>query len=122
MVTLLPFNVRRAVRDTSIQGYFIPEGTNINLWPGMNYMLPELWDNPRSSTERFAEPRSEHKAAPLRLRPFGGVRIMHRAGLRTAGDQIGHAPGAAELPAGTAASGLHAALCDSPGCRSPSTA
>ena len=55
MVTPLPFNVRRAVRDTSILGHFIPAGTNINLWPGMNHMLPELWTTRRSST-RTASP------------------------------------------------------------------
>ncbi|MGI9123445.1 MAG: cytochrome P450, partial [Mycobacterium sp.] len=46
MVTPLPFNVRQAIRDTSIQGHYVPAGTNINLWPGMNHMLPELWDEP----------------------------------------------------------------------------
>jgi cytochrome P450 len=73
MVTPLPFNVRRAVRDTSIQGYFIPAGTNINLWPGMNHMLPELWDKPEKfDPDRFAEPRSEHKRHRYAFAPFGG--------------------------------------------------
>jgi len=73
MVTPLPFNVRPAVRDTSIQGYFIPAGTNVNLWPGMNHMLPELWDNPEKfDPDRFAEPRSEHKRHRYAFAPFGG--------------------------------------------------
>jgi cytochrome P450 len=73
MVTPLPFNVRRAVRDTSIQGYFIPAGTNINLWPGMNHMLAELWDDPEKfDPARFAEPRSEHKRHRYAFAPFGG--------------------------------------------------
>jgi cytochrome P450 len=73
MVTPLPFNVRRAVRDTSIQGHFITAGTNIFLWPSMNHMLPELWDNPEKfDPERFAEPRNEHKRHRYAFAPFGG--------------------------------------------------
>lgn len=73
MVTPLPFNVRRAVRDTSIQGYYVPAGTNVNLWPGLNHMLPELWDNPEKfDPDRFAAPRSEHKRHRYAFAPFGG--------------------------------------------------
>jgi cytochrome P450 len=73
LVTPLPFNVRRAVRDTEICGYYIPEGTNINLWPGMNHRLPELWTDPeRFDPDRFAEPRSEHKRHRYAFAPFGG--------------------------------------------------
>jgi cytochrome P450 len=73
LVTPLPFNVRRAVRDTEICGFYIPEGTNINLWPGMNHRLPELWTDPeRFDPDRFAEPRSEHKRHRYAFAPFGG--------------------------------------------------
>ncbi len=73
MVTPLPFNVRRAVRDSSILGHYIPAGTNINLWPGMNHMLPELWDAPEKfDPDRFAAPRSEHKRHRYAFAPFGG--------------------------------------------------
>jgi len=73
MMTPLPFNVRRAVRDTEILGHFVPAGTNINVWPGMNHMLPELWDDPeRFDPARFAEPRSEHKRHRYAFAPFGG--------------------------------------------------
>ena len=73
MVTPLPFNVRRAVRDTSILGHYIPAGTNINLWPGINHRLPELWTDPeRFDPDRFAEPRSEHKRHRYAFAPFGG--------------------------------------------------
>ena len=73
MVTPLPFNVRQAVRDTEIQGHYIPAGTNINLWPGMNHRLPELWDDPeRFDPDRFAAPRSEHKRHRYAFAPFGG--------------------------------------------------
>ena len=73
MMTPLPFNVRRAVRDTEILGHYIPAGTNINLWPGMNHRLPELWTDPeRFDPDRFAEPRSEHKRHRYAFAPFGG--------------------------------------------------
>ena len=73
MVTPLPFNIRRAVRDTDILGHYIPAGTNVTVWPGMNHMLPELWDNPGTfDPDRFAEPRSEHKRHRYAFAPFGG--------------------------------------------------
>ena len=73
MMTPLPFNIRRAVRDTEILGHYIPAGTNVNLWPGMNHRLPELWDSPeRFDPDRFAEPRSEHKRHRYAFAPFGG--------------------------------------------------
>ena len=73
MVTPLPFNVRQAVRDTAIQGHYVPAGTNITLWPGMNHRLPELWTDPeRFDPDRFAAPRSEHKRHRYAFAPFGG--------------------------------------------------
>ena len=73
MVTPLPFNMRQAVRDTELLGYYIPAGTNITIWPGMNHRLPELWTEPdKFDPERFAEPRSEHKKHRYAFAPFGG--------------------------------------------------
>jgi cytochrome P450 len=73
MVTPLPFNMRQAVRDTELLGHYIPAGTNITIWPGMNHRLPELWTEPNKfDPERFAEPRSEHKKHRYAFAPFGG--------------------------------------------------
>lgn len=73
LVTPLPFNVRQAVRDTDLLGYYIPAGTNIVTWPGMNHRLPELWTNPEKfDPDRFAEPRAEHKKHRYAFAPFGG--------------------------------------------------
>ena len=73
LVTPLPFSVRRAVRDTEILGHYIPAGTNVTMWPGMNHRLAELWDDPeRFDPARFAEPRSEHKRHRYAFAPFGG--------------------------------------------------
>lgn len=73
MVTPLPFNMRQAVRDTELLGHYIPAGTNITIWPGMNHRLPELWTDPdKFDPERFAEPRAEHKKHRYAFAPFGG--------------------------------------------------
>lgn len=73
MVSPLPFNVRRTVRDTELMGFFIPEGTNVNIWPGLNHRLPEIWTDPdKFDPARFAEPRSEHKRHRYAFAPFGG--------------------------------------------------
>jgi cytochrome P450 len=73
MVTPLPFNMRQAVRDTDLLGYYVPAGTNVMIWPGMNHWLPELWTEPdKFDPERFAEPRAEHKKHRYAFAPFGG--------------------------------------------------
>jgi len=73
MQTPLPFNFRRAVRDTDLMGFFIPAGTDVVTWPSINHRLPELWTDPeRFDPERFAEPRSEHKRHRYAFAPFGG--------------------------------------------------
>jgi cytochrome P450 len=73
LVTPLPFNYRQTVRDTELLGYYIPAGTNVGTWPGMNHRLPELWTDPETfDPDRFAEPRAEHKRHRYAFAPFGG--------------------------------------------------
>ena len=73
LVTPLPFNYRQTVRDTELLGYYVPKGTNVGTWPGMNHRLPELWTDPdKFDPDRFAEPRSEHKRHRYAFAPFGG--------------------------------------------------
>jgi cytochrome P450 len=73
MVTPLPFNMRQTVRDTDLLGYYVPAGTNVLTWPGMNHRLPELWTEPgKFDPDRFAEPRAEHKKHRYAFAPFGG--------------------------------------------------
>ena len=73
MMTPLPFNMRQAIRDTELLGYYIPAGTNIVTWPGVNHRLPELWTEPdKFDPERFAPPRSEQKKHRYAFAPFGG--------------------------------------------------
>lgn len=73
MVTPLPFTMRQTVRDTDLLGYYVPAGTNVVTWPGMNHRLPELWTEPQNfDPERFIEPRAEHKRHRYAFVPFGG--------------------------------------------------
>jgi cytochrome P450 len=73
MLTPLPMNFRRAVRDTELLGYFLPAGTDVVVWPSVNHRLPELWTDPeRFDPDRFAEPRNEHKKHRYAFAPFGG--------------------------------------------------
>lgn len=73
IITPLPFNIRKTVRDTELLGYYVPSGTNVATWPAMNHRLPELWTDPaKFDPERFAEPRAEHKRHRYAFAPFGG--------------------------------------------------
>ena len=36
LVTPLPFNMRRTVRDTDLLGYYLPAGTLVWVWRSMN--------------------------------------------------------------------------------------
>lgn len=73
MVTPVQWAMRRTVRDTSLLGYYLPKGTNVIAYPGMNHRLPEIWTNPEVfDPARFAEPRNEHKRHRYGYTPFGG--------------------------------------------------
>jgi cytochrome P450 len=73
MVTPLPFNMRRTVRDTDLLGYYVPAGTDVVTIPGLNHRLPDLWTEPQNfDPDRFAEPRAEHKRHRYAFAPFGG--------------------------------------------------
>jgi cytochrome P450 len=73
MVTPVQWAMRRTVRDTELLGYYIPKGTNVIAYPGMNHRLPEIWTDPEKfDPDRFAEPRNEHKRHRYAFTPFGG--------------------------------------------------
>jgi cytochrome P450 len=73
MVTPVQWAMRQTVRDTDLLGYYIPKGTNVIAYPGMNHRLPEIWTDPeRFDPARFAEPRNEHKRHRYAFTPFGG--------------------------------------------------
>ena len=73
MVTPVQWAMRRTVRDTSLLGHYLPEGTNVVAYPGLNHRLPEIWTDPEKfDPARFTEPRNEHKKHRYAFTPFGG--------------------------------------------------
>ncbi|MCG5434335.1 cytochrome P450 [Mycobacterium sp. MYCO198283] len=73
LVTPVQWGMRQTVRDTELLGYFLPKGTNVIAYPGMNHRLPELFPEPHKfDPERFCEPRNEHKKHRYAFTPFGG--------------------------------------------------
>jgi cytochrome P450 len=73
LVTPVQWAMRQTVRDTEVLGYYLPKGTNVIAYPGMNHRLPEIWTDPmKFDPERFTEPRNEHKRHRYAFTPFGG--------------------------------------------------
>ena len=73
IVTPVQWAMRQTVRDTELLGYYIPQGTNVIAYPGMNHRLPEIWTDPlKFDPDRFTEPRNEHKKHRYAFTPFGG--------------------------------------------------
>ncbi|MFB8007972.1 cytochrome P450 [Nocardia sp. NPDC056000] len=67
-----PTQLRRTVKDTELQGQFIPAGQLVSVCTGLNGLLPEYWSQPKTfDPERFAEPRREDRAHRASWVPFG---------------------------------------------------
>jgi cytochrome P450 len=72
LVSPVQWAMRQTVRDTELLGYYLPKGTNVIAYPGMNHRLPELWTDPlKFDPDRFTEPRNEHKRHRYAFTPFG---------------------------------------------------
>ncbi len=64
--------VREAVRDTVIQGHYIPAGTPVILGTHPTMRMEPWWSNPDTfDPDRFSEARSEHKSHRHAWMPFG---------------------------------------------------
>jgi len=66
--------MRRAVKDLEYQGYHIPKGSLVSVWPGLSHLLGEYFMEPEKfDPARFDEPRKEHHVGPFRYFPFGAA-------------------------------------------------
>jgi cytochrome P450 len=64
---------RMCVKDTVFQGFRIPAGTMVGVYPIHVHYMPSLWSNPTSfDPERFSEARQEDKRHAFAWVPFGG--------------------------------------------------
>src|SRR3954447_6739439 len=73
LVSPVQWAMRQTVRDTELLGYYLPKGTNVIGYPGMNHRLEEIYPDPyKFDPDRFAEPRNEHKKHRYGFTPFGG--------------------------------------------------
>lgn len=69
----VPAQPRMAIRDTEVQGFFIPEGTIVTIPQMTNHRDAEIYTNPSSfDPERFSPERAEDKAHRMAWMPFGG--------------------------------------------------
>jgi cytochrome P450 len=68
----VPAIFRKALADTSIQGYFVPAGTMVLVTPLLNHYWPGLWRDPHAfDPERFGDARREDRSHRLAFVPFG---------------------------------------------------
>jgi len=69
----VPVLMRRAVKDTSVQGVRIPAGTTCVVAVQWAHLMEELWTDPQAfDPERFAEHRREDRSHRFAWEPFGG--------------------------------------------------
>jgi cytochrome P450 len=84
----VPSMPRVAVRETSVNGYRIPEGAFVAVSPFYNHYEPAYWPNPEVfDPDRFAEPRREDHSHRMAFHAFGGG--VHKCiGMYFAGVQV----------------------------------
>ncbi|PXX03274.1 cytochrome P450 [Mycolicibacterium moriokaense] len=69
----VPWLARQALRDTTINGYYIPAGTMVMAPTGAIHANPRVWQDPYTfDPERFSPERAEDKGHRFRWMPFGG--------------------------------------------------
>ncbi|MFL6160059.1 MAG: cytochrome P450 [Marmoricola sp.] len=84
----VPSMPRVATRETSINGYRIPEGAFVTVSPFYNHHDPQCWPDPFTfDPDRFAEPRREDHNHRMAFQAFGGG--VHKCiGMYFAGVQV----------------------------------
>jgi cytochrome P450 len=79
---------RLALQEIDFEGYRIPKGALVSIYPIHTHRMPAWWSHPeRFDPERFARPRQEHRRHSHLYVPFGGGSHMC-LGLRFAEMQI----------------------------------
>ena len=69
----VPAQPRMAVKDTSVQGFFVPKGSMVTVPQMTNHRDPEFFTNPDMfDPERFSAERKEDKGHRMAWTPFGG--------------------------------------------------
>ncbi|MGI6797210.1 cytochrome P450 [Gordonia sihwensis] len=69
----VPAQPRMAVKDTQVQGFFIPEGTMVSVPQLINHRDPQYYTHPAMfDPERFSAERAEDKGHRMAWMPFGG--------------------------------------------------
>ncbi|WP_054814574.1 cytochrome P450 [Nocardia arizonensis] len=72
IIAPVPFILRKAVKDTEIDGYYVPAGTNVMLGAVANHFLPEYWTDPwKFDPSRFGPERREDRSHRYAWMPFG---------------------------------------------------
>lgn len=65
--------LRRTIRDCSFQGYELPKGVPVMVYPMATHRQPQWWTDPdRFDPLRFSPARAEHRRHPFAWSPFGG--------------------------------------------------
>ncbi|MBY4131637.1 cytochrome P450 [Rhodococcus fascians] len=88
LVSPTPVVARRAVKDTEVQGKFVPAGTYASVAPHFTHHMAQYWPNPEQfDPGRFAADRREDKVHRYAWEPFGGG--VHKCiGMYFAGAEI----------------------------------
>lgn len=64
---------RMLVKDCEFNGYLLPKGHLVSVYPIHTHHMPEWWSNPdQFDPERFSPERAEHKKHMFQWIPFGG--------------------------------------------------
>ncbi|MCW2782341.1 MAG: cytochrome [Marmoricola sp.] len=73
LVAPVPAMMRKAVKDTELEGHFIPAGAIISITPALNHYDPAYWTEPETfDPDRFGPERHEEKSHRNAWIPFGG--------------------------------------------------
>jgi cytochrome P450 len=73
LVSPTPVVARRAVKDTTVRGRFVPAGTFASVAPHFTHHMPEYWPQPEKfDPNRFSAERREDKVHRYAWEPFGG--------------------------------------------------